>query len=306
MWSSVVALVVLVAAGLAAVRWDSQWWLIGTAAAIAAAFAFLISGAAPDGRWFRAVEWLVPRMASWMLVVCLLMTVLTLTFAVALLFLADASLWGAASAAGISVGFIAMSVAFTRSPVSIDEPEGALWNSSLPDATARFVALALTFAALGYLARTEVLDYAPAVSTCVAILGLGGLGFLRALARRRRALTSVCVAADALVSTLFAPTDDARSVVEQGMALDRALRTGVDSGLSPLRVPCGSPRTSATLLAYVSVLAQEPGIAQAKDRVVDLVRKDLLRSHRDTVRRELLGLVLTIRHQSKRYVDATL
>lgn len=303
---SIVTLSLFVICGFFAVWSDNQWLMIAAGLVSAVVFAFLISGADPDGSWFRGMEWLVPRMATAMMVVCLLLVGTLVAFSGYTLFGTEASPLVSVVITGTATVLLGMSLSFTRSPVSVDDAPSRLWHSSVPDAAARALMLLVPFAALAYLWQEDAIEAGAAISAGIAVLGLGGLGFLRALVRRRRVLTAVVASADSLLDALVSSDGDVRTALQRGLHLERTLRTAVDSGLSPLRVPCASARTTATLMAYLAVLSNTPAMAESSDRVAELVHRQLLSAHRRVVNQELLDLCLIVRRQASRYVDVVI
>jgi hypothetical protein len=306
MWSSVAAGILVVASVIVGGQHGLPWLPLVASCVAAAIFWWLLAGASPDGRWFQAIDVLMPRLATVMLITSIFSGAVLLA-AASWLTLAgpDRQPGQAVFLAGFGLLFVLASTAFTRSPVSLDDPTSRLALSTLPDAVLRVSALAGAYVVLAFLAVEGTLDSGPTLSAALTVLGLGGVGLVRSLVRRRKALSEVAVAADGLILELTRSTGgDEHALLAAGLRLDRALRTGVDSTISPFRVQCGDARTSATILTYLAVILRRPSTPVSDNAVVMLVRDELRSEHSGALRAELLELVVAVRSRVSNYLDA--
>lgn len=305
-WCSIGAGLLVVAAVVVGGLCGISWLPLAASVVAAAAFWWLLAGASPDGRWFRAVDVLMPRLATVMLFTAILSGAVLLA-AASWLALAgtDRQPANAVPVAGFGLLFVLAGTAFTRSPISLDDPTSRLALSTLPDAVLRVSALAGAYVVLAFLATEGVLESGPTASAALTVLGLGGVGLVRSLVRRRKALSEVAVAADGLILELTRTTGgEEHALLGAGLRLDRALRTGVDSTISPFRVQCADARASATVVTYLAVILRRPSTAVSDDPVVTLVRDELRTVHDGALRAELLELAVAIRVRVSNYLDA--
>lgn len=305
-WCSIGAGLLVVGAVIVAGLFDISWLPIAASGVAALAFWWLLAGARPDGRWFRAIDVLMPRLATVMLCTSISSGVALLATASWLALAGpDRQPAPAALVAGLGLLFVVASTAFTRSPISLDDPTSRLALSTLPDAVLRVSALVGAYVVLSFLSIEGVLDSGPTASAALTVLGLGGVGLVRSLVRRRKALSEVAVSADGLILELARGTGgEDHALFAAGLRLDRALRTGVDSTISPFRVLCADARTSATVLTYLAVILRRPSAAVVANPVVALVQDELRLVHGGQLRAELLELAVAIRSRVSNYVDA--
>ena len=269
------------------------WGTGGLVAVAIGSFGVAMSGVEGRSRWFRVTDRLVATVPRGVIVLTLVTGVLAWATGVVLV-------WGESSN-GVellisSVTMLVFAFAFSASVFTVDRARPHVGFSTMADTVARLVALVSALLVPMWIGtRGDERETTSAlVAGVLAIIGVFGVAFLRALARRRTVLTLALVASDDLCSALSATTLDGPAVLSAAHGLDRALATRLTSGFRPISAPLADSRSRATLLSTVHALLRLPE-SPSDDEVVTVMREGLASADPDELRRELSDYCLHLR-----------
>lgn len=270
-------------------------WALGAMVALAVgSFGVAMSGIDGKSQWFRMTDRLVSTVPRVFITLALTVTVLVWLSGVLLVWVQPSD--DATVALIMSLVMLCIAFGFKASVFTVNRVRPHLGFAATPDTVARLITLASALLVPVWIWNQgdEQETTSGLIAAVLAVLGVLGVAFIRALSRRRAVTTHALVAADELRAALCAYPLDPATVLSTATRLDRALSTRLTSGFRPLGVPLADSRSRAALLSTVHALL---GLAHphSKDEAVAILRKSLASEDHTTLRQELSDYCLHIR-----------